>query len=207
MNLNSHSSKLSSFLIASFIFLAGIFIIFNNTAGLVSGIWLLFLGEWKFVLGGLVSTLTSPFLLTLLFMPSIAIILFGAWLNQKKLILIGFPLIFLGGVFYQLIIVLWLGTVFLMSLSFAAVSDNHIPILIYSYGVATAPLCYFASKEKTSEANLAVFTASLAYLFITFKILIFNDVIWGILHIWELMFYIIGIILSGQLIYLFLTKE
>jgi len=79
-------------------------------------------------------------------------------------------------------------------------------MLIYSYGIATAPLCYFAAKEKTDEGNLAVLTASLAYLFVTFKVLIFNDVIWGVQHLGQLEFYILSIILSGQLIYIFIQK-
>tara|TARA_B110000971_G_C19807330_1_gene407148 strand:- start:29 stop:658 length:630 start_codon:yes stop_codon:yes gene_type:complete len=207
MNLNSCSSKLSSFLLASLMFLSGIFIIFNSTAGLVSGIWLLFLGEWKFVLGGLVSASISPFLLSLLLMPTLAIAAFGAWLIQKKLNFIGFPIVFLGAICYQLVIVIWLGTVLYFSLMFAIVTDSHIPTLIFSYGIAIAPLSYFASKEKTSEGNLAVVTASFAYLLIIFKVLIFNDVIWGVKHLGELQFYILGIILSAQLIYFFLQKN
>jgi hypothetical protein len=205
MTNNSFVSRAASFLITGAILGAGIFTLFNSTAGLVSGIWLLFLGEWKFVLAGFISMLFSNFLLSVFLMPGIAIAALGAWLHQKKLNFIAIPLLFLGGLVYQLVIVLWLGMVFYFS-SLYAITGHHILILIFSYSIATAPLVYFLSKEKSNEGLLAVTTASLGYLFVLIKVLFFKDVVWGIQHIGELQFNMLGIILLGQIIYYFANK-
>ena len=152
--------------------------IVNLLGGIVSGIWLLFLGEWKALGIGIFSMLFATFFLGLVLAPSLLFSLPASRVMEKGKIILG---IILGspGAFYTVgIMISWCYAVFQVFLNMAD-DNSRVPMLIWSYGVATGPWGYMASKESggASEFNpsmLHTFFISAGYLLMILMTLVFN---------------------------------
>jgi len=128
----------------------------NMFGGIISGIWLAVLGEWNAILWGFIALLSSHFLLGFALMPAMLFAAPAAYFAERfKPLFYVFGL--LGALYTVAIITIWCAYVFNVFVLKADSFSSAIPLLLWSYGVATGPLAYMASKEGPDNlGSLAV---------------------------------------------------
>ena len=153
----------------------------NLFGGIVSGVWLACLGEWKILGIGLLVGSFAAFPISIALMPAILFALPSAKLIERGKIRLGIVLSAPATLYTVAVMAAWCYLVF--SVAFGLAAERHpIPILLWSYGVATGPWAYMASKEdRGSEAGAStmyVFFISLAYLLMVAMRLIGDAEFW-----------------------------
>lgn len=142
-------------------------IFLNFFGGIVSGIWLLFLGQWKLVLMAFFFTMLVPYayLITVLIqMPLVALLIYAQNKNKKILgLTTGFINILIGHAIILIYVFFVLDKAILIS---ASRNLNIVACLLFGYGVATGPFSYMAGKEGPDATGsfLAVFVSQIAYI-------------------------------------------
>ena len=145
-------------------------LILNTLGGIVSGIWLAVLGEWRVIGLGVGFFVFSTIVLSFALLPSILLAGPAAYFAEKKK-LVGF--VFFGALsnLYTIaLITLWCCSVLFIFVR-GATSVDVIPRLVWSYGVAIGPWAYMASKEQGAERDglgsaFTTFVAELAYILV-----------------------------------------
>ena len=125
-------------------------IILNSLAGLVGGVWLLWLGEWKLVLGGFLLSVFAPFWASLLVMPGMIFAIPGIAAIERGNTWIGTILVSLSGLWTYTVVTIWCLVAFWYVPQFGSNSDPFLPFLLFAYAVATAPWALMAQKETQS---------------------------------------------------------
>lgn len=155
--------------------------ILNMLGGIVSGVWLAILGDWRALGIGVACFLVSSGFLGFALLPSFLLAAPAAYCAEKGR---AFGLIFfcaLSSIYTLGLITAWCcGVLFLFMQD--ATASNLIPRLIWSYGVATGPWAYMASKDQGREGEgsasaMATFLAEAAYMVVAFLIL-FSELSW-----------------------------
>jgi len=148
--------------------------ILNFGGGIVGGIWLAFLGEWKLIIIGIVLVFISHWLLAFLMMPGLLIsgiaLKFGEK-NKNLLYIFGF----LSQLYTNILMVATCVFAFLLCSSYykGTVGVNYIPYLLWSWGMALGPWQFFASKEPENEFSaITLFCASIFYFLFLISIFI-----------------------------------
>lgn len=158
----------------------------NLLGGAVSGIWLAVIGDWHAVgLGVLclvVSASTMDFALipTMLFAaPAIAFAQRG-----KTFGLLCFS--FLSSLYTLGLVTAWCCGILLLFVR-DSTQSNLIPRLIWSYGVATAPWAYLASKGGPGSENVAsmvaTFLAEVGYIVVVLLVLLSSITFLGVIGV------------------------
>ena len=140
--------------------------ILNMLGGVVSGIWLGVLGEWRIIGAGILVFFVSTGLLGFALMPSLLLSAPAAYCAEKGKTV---GLVFFGAL--SSVYILGLITAWCCGVLFLFVKDasagSLIPRLLWSYGLATGPWAYMASKDAQGgegfASMLATFLAQLAY--------------------------------------------
>lgn len=145
--------------------------------GIVSGIWLAILGEWGTIGRGLLFFIISTFAISIILMPSMLLSAPAAYCAEKGKTFGMLCFGTLSNLYIVLVITAWCcGILFLFVRD--AESSRLIPKLIWSYGVATGPWAYMASKEQGGaglSSTLSTLLAEVAYVVIVILI-IFSSV-------------------------------
>jgi hypothetical protein len=139
----------------------------NFGGGIVGGIWLAFLGEWKLIGIGILLLFTSHWILSILMMPGMPIVALAAHLLQKKNP-IGYFVGYLSQLYTNVLIVGTCVLAFFICARFynGPIDFGFTPYLLWSWGMALGPWQYFASKEPENEFSaITLFSASVFYLF------------------------------------------
>ena len=149
--------------------------ILNFLGGIVSGIWLAILGEWGAFGLGILFFFTSTGILGFALMPSL---LFAAPATicaekGKTFGLVCFGA--LSSIYTLTLITIWCCAI-LFIFAKDATASSTIPRLIWSYGVATGPWAYMASKDQGQggedlASTMATFLAELAYVVVIILVL------------------------------------
>ena len=152
-------------------------IIVNMLGTIVAGIWLAILGEWGLLAQGGIALIVSPWLLAILLLPNMGLSAISAKLFKKNGIhkIVGLVVAFLGSIYVSVIIIVWCLTSLNHFLT-QATHSSFIPLLIWSYDVATGPWAYFAAKEgpeSFASSNSAFFT-QLGYIAVVIAIYFFQ---------------------------------
>ena len=149
--------------------------ILNMLGGIVAGIWLAILGEWSTIGAGILVFFVSTGILGFVIMPSILLAIPAALCAQKGKT---FGLVCFGALsslYILAVITLWCCGILFFFLRDATAS-SLIPRLLWSYGLATGPWAYMASKDAQGGGSegfasmFATFLAQLAY--VTIMILV-----------------------------------
>lgn len=143
-------------------------VILNLVGGIVGGIWLAFLGEWKLIGIGILFPLASVFLvLPLLMIPAILISRIAVQFAEKNKFLF-YLFGFLSQSYTNILIVATCVAAFFICSSFYKgynVGADYIPYALWSWGMALSPWQFFASKEADNEFTaISLFSVSLFYL-------------------------------------------
>jgi hypothetical protein len=149
--------------------------ILNLLGGIVAGIWLALLGEWGTIGYGIAAFFMSSFALSIILMPSMLLAAPAAYYAERGNT---FGLLCFGSLssLYTIgVITAWCCGVLFFFVK-EATQASLIPTLIWSYGVATGPWAYMASKEQQGgsgfASTIATFLAELAYAVIILLILL-----------------------------------
>lgn len=143
--------------------------ILNLLGGIVAGIWLAILGQWGTIGIGILVFFISTSILSFVIAPTILLAAPAAYCAEKGKTV---GMVFFGAIsnlYILAVVTIWCcGILFLFVRD--ATASNLIPKLLWSYGLATGPWAYMASKdaqggEGAGFASLsATFLAQLAYL-------------------------------------------
>lgn len=142
-------------------------ILLNFFGGVVSGIWLAVLGEWRAIGYGVGAFLLSHFALSIVLMPGLLFAAPAVALANNGKILLAMPFILLGQLYTYAVICIWCMGVFIFFMS-DATNVTFWPLLIWSYGVALGPWMFLAQKDAqagTGEGSImTTFFAQVAYI-------------------------------------------
>jgi len=137
----------------------------NLLGGIIAGIWLAFLGEWRLIFIGIILLFTSHFYLSILMLPSMIFIPIVAKLGEKKN-----PLLYLFGFLSQfytnLLIIGTCAFAFFICTRFYDGESKFgvIPYLLWSWGMALGPWQFFQSKEPDNEFSaITLLSATIFY--------------------------------------------
>jgi tetratricopeptide (TPR) repeat protein len=173
--------------------------ILNLLGAIVSGIWLVIIGEWRPVGIGIFFFFGSSFLLSFALMPGLLLAAPAAWFAAKGrtlgLVLFGA----LSSIYTLTLITLWCCSVLFLFVKDATAS-SLIPRLIWSYGIATGPWAYMASQEQGPDgegfaAAMSTFFAQLAYLVIMMLVLFMTITVLGAIKVFA-GFMLVGLVLQ-----------
>ena len=180
--------------------LAALLVFLNLFGGIVSGIWLVILGEWETVGIGVLAMVLSVPILGIAGQLSLPLTAAASYFYEKGFsILVGFFL-FLSNIYVIALIFVWCVGVYIYFGSRAVDAGSFLPTVIWSYGVALAPWVYMAKQEVqggTGEGSaLITLFAQIGYVVMMLMILF--------MHVSSLMVLIsvFGAILSIGLLFL-----
>lgn len=145
--------------------LGGFFMVLDSLGGIVAGIWLAVLGEWGVIGMGLMLVFVSTFILGIALLP-IGVLGAAAYATRRfRIGILFFGL--LSNLYIATLITAWCVSMLLLFMS-RATEQSWIPSLIWSYGAATGPWAYMASREahrgRGDSSVMAVMFAQVAYL-------------------------------------------
>jgi len=145
--------------------------VMNLLGGIVSFVWLVFLGEWTVVGYGIVGLIISSTCISLAMTPGTLLSVSATTLKEKKNESGSRLFSFLSGLYGVTVFSLWcLGVLFLFSKLINA--DSFIPVLLWSYVIATAPIATMAKTEKNRNYYITAFFAQMAYVVVIAMIVI-----------------------------------
>ncbi len=126
----------------------------NILGGIVSGIWLAVLGEWGAIGWGILALAVSGIALSLVLMPSALLAVPAAHFGEKGNLFAMYILAFLSNLYVIAVVTVWCVAV-LYFFAKRADANSIIPMLIWSYGVATGPWAWMAQKEQQGGGGFA----------------------------------------------------
>lgn len=154
--------KTTTTLVASFGALSVPLAILNMLGGIVSGIWLAFLGEWGPILSGLGFMIFSGFVIGFALMPGMLFAGPAMMFLEKGKKIIGAFFGFLSVLYTIGLLTVWCLYI-LDKFTLLADGSSLIPMLIWSYGVAMAPWIFLAQKDQQGGGNeWSIFTTFFA---------------------------------------------
>ncbi len=141
--------------------------------GIVSGIWLAILGQWGSIVYGLLMLVGAGFLLWITMMPGMLFEAPATAYCEEGNKPAFYVLVFLRTLYPFAVLTLWCVLV-LNFFARRADSSSIIPMLLWSYGVATSPIVWIAQKDLQSfkeYAMISTFFAQVAYLLVVLVVL------------------------------------
>ena len=193
--------KIQTGFVASLTALTVPIMILNLLGGIISGIWLVILGEWGEIVRGIIFMIISSFAISFALMPGLLFSAPAAMAMEKRRKSLG---IFFGSlsVLYTVSLItvwcLWIMWLFVSS----ATESSLIPLLIWSYGVALAPWMWLAQNDQQDGGNeFSIFTTFFAQIsYILAMVMFFLGAMLGTIAI------VFGVImLTGAILQMFIA--
>jgi len=144
-----------------------VLLIINASAGVVSFVWLIILGQW-WAIGLGFGAIAAPFILILLAIP-------GSYLSVPALAYMdkakpqaAFMLILAARLYEWVVFTGWFALVFIVFLS-RTLTENYLALLLWAYSMALAPWLYMAHSLRRREmggdsTRIYILSAHVAYL-------------------------------------------
>lgn len=133
----------------------------NMLGGIVSGIWLVALGDWRPVVVGVVGLFFTHHILGFAFLPGAAFAIPGMHFLRRGNRPAAYISLFLSQLYTAAVITAWATLVMVLFVG-RATPDTILPLLLFSYGVATGPLAYLAQQEQKSGGGEAAVVSTVA---------------------------------------------
>ena len=137
--------------------------IMNMLGGLISGIWLAFLGHWALIGYGFLIIAFASFGIGFAMMPSLLFAVPAMSLLEKGNKFFGYIFLLLSTLYTYVILTLWCLLILAYYMN-QVDNDSIIPVLIWSYGVATGPIGFIAQKEQNEYSMISTFFIQIAFL-------------------------------------------
>lgn len=141
-------------------------ILLNLLGGIVSGVWLAIIGEWGAIGYGLLLSFFAIYLLSIVLMLGMIFGLPGIYFQDRGYNILSYFFILLSMLYTACLMTVWCSFIFHVFMK-EATTGTFFPLLIWSYGVATGPWTFLASKDNQSGGNIystiAAFFAQIGY--------------------------------------------
>jgi hypothetical protein len=151
--------------------------VLNFFGGIVAGIWLIVLGKWSAFFLGLFAVFFSSWGLAIALMPSVGLGILGLRFLEKQQKAFGYFFALLGQLYTFSLLSAWCVGVLQVFLSMSD-SSSKIPLVIWSYGVATGPWTWMAQQEQRSGDSpgsmLIAFFAQVGFIVMMMMVLFFD---------------------------------
>lgn len=121
-------------------------ILLNTLGGIVAFIWLAILGHWSAIGYGILFVIGMPWLFSIAQLPGIVTTLAAAWFHERHWRIPAIGCIFITSLWTSILIVAWCSIIVFRHVHLISEGDQ-VPMLLWGYTVALAPLSYMASKE------------------------------------------------------------
>lgn len=130
--------------------LSAIFLWLSGITGVIGAIWLLFIGQWKLVLGSILAFAVIPMIVGfILGIPTLIFSTLMIIVSKFKLYPIAYVLMFIISSITVIILSLWGVGVYQLIMHAPAAEIKHpIPFIAYGYSLVTAPLGIMAAHEE-----------------------------------------------------------
>lgn len=151
--------------------------IINTFGGIVAGIWLAILGEWGIIGYGIAAMFVSGIGLGLAMAPGLLLTAPAASLYERGNKIGSYFFGFLSALYTIAVLTVWCIAVLYFFVK-QANADSIVPVLIWSYGVATGPIGWLAQKEMQSGneySMISTFFAQVAYLLVIIAVYFFRS--------------------------------
>jgi hypothetical protein len=147
-------------------------VLLNIVGGIISLIWLAILREWGAIGYGICAIIFSTFAISFLLLPSLLLSGPGTYFLKKGHKYLFYMFSFLSNLYVNVLITVWCVGSLLLFMEKASPA-SLIPMLIWSYGIATSPWTYMASKEGPDALGSCVpsFFAQIGYIIMMFMVL------------------------------------
>jgi hypothetical protein len=184
-------------------------VLLNMLGCIVSGMWLVIIGQWGIVVLGILFYIASSFGLSFALVPALLLSAPAVYCSEKGKTIPTIFFITLSNLYVIAVITLWCcGILYLFAKG--VTTTSLIPRLIWSYGVAVGPWAYMASKEQQSgEAlgpTIAAFLAALAYVVIMIIVLFSRITLLQALEVF-VGFMLVGLVFQTIMAYLIHKEE
>lgn len=144
------------------IFLLPIMIL--NIFGFIgSAIWLLVIGQWRSVVAGIFIAFVANFVIGLALLPGLALGAPAIYFAKRRITIGVYLFGLLSSIYTFVLITAWCAAVTFYFLRDAS-GGAYWPLLIWAYGIATAPWTYMAQKDESIPAFIATFFMQTAYI-------------------------------------------
>ncbi|MCX5632316.1 MAG: hypothetical protein NTW93_01350 [Phycisphaerae bacterium] len=142
-------------------------LILNMVSGIIAGIWLAFLGEWRLILIGILLIFTSHFYISILMLPALLFVPIGVRLYEKKNPL-AYLFLFLSEFYTNLLIVGTCAFAFFICVRFYGSESKFglIPYLLWSWNMAMGPWQFLQSKEPENEFSAITLFITMIFYFL-----------------------------------------
>jgi hypothetical protein len=135
-----------------------------NVCGFIgSGIWLLVIGQWRSVVAGILVCVIAKFVISLALLPSVALGAPGIYFAKRRITIGIYFFGLLSSIYTYVLITAWCAGVTFYFLNDAP-AGAFWPLLIWAYGVATAPWTYLAQEDQSIAGFMATFFMQVAYI-------------------------------------------
>lgn len=153
--------KLTKLFLSFLILLPLPIMILNSLGGLISGIWLMFLGEWRILFQGILLMMMSGSLVSFALKPSLLFAKFAKSAMDKGQKPVA---VFFGSsmVLYKVILMSAWCILIMWLFLHQATESGIVAKLIWSYGVALAPWSFLAKQDRARGNQSSIFTTFLA---------------------------------------------
>lgn len=139
------------------------FMLLNILGALVGFVWLAILGEWKEIGIGIAASIGMPYLFLIVNLPSMGFLFLGTYLMEKDIRVSALPFLFLASLWTNLLVTAWCSGIFFYYARLSA-PENFIPLLLWGYSVAMAPLAYMAKFDADNPlTGFYLFIAQILY--------------------------------------------
>src|SRR5690606_22299873 len=129
--------------------------VLNMFGGIISGLWLAFTGQWWAIGWGVAGLFFSHFLLGIILLPGGLLAAPGAMLMEKRPVL-AWPFLVLGDLYTSAALCIWcLEVLAFFTSQPGATTAAPVALLLWTFGVATGPIAYMASKEEQAGSSPA----------------------------------------------------
>lgn len=142
--------------------------------GVIALIWLLVIGYWQIVLGGLIAGSIFTFLFPFLNAPALGLGALSITLQEKSAL--GFQILaFLANLWSGVLALAWVIGVYIF---FDALGQKSHAVLFFVYGfaVATGPIGYMAEKSESATSGFMAFSS--AWLYLGFGLCDYFTLVW-----------------------------
>lgn len=137
--------------------------VINLLGGVVSFIWLAVLGEWSIIGYGIAGLVISSLCIGIAMMPGLLLAAPSIAFYEKGNKFGFYVFSFLSTLYTVAVLCVWcLGVLYFFTK--LADSSSFIPVLLWSYGVATGPIASMAQKEQNEYAFISTFFAQISYI-------------------------------------------
>ena len=147
--------------------------ILNWIGGIVGGLWLAILGEWRVVGLGIGFSIIGPWILGLVMVCAMIFVPLLTFFDNKDMRIGSQIVTLISFSFNALVFTIWCLRI-LTGFVDTVNSAPHLPTLLWAYAVSTTPISYMASQEAQSDplspAGVTSFFVKIAFVFVVISI-------------------------------------